>query len=123
MKRIIENKNQLREVRHDRVRATVQGTATKPRLSVYRGLRSTIAQLIDDTTGRTLCFANSNELKDVSVADKTAKVAAAFAVGTALAEKAKKLGITTAVFDRGGYQYHGRVAAVADGARAGGLQF
>lgn len=80
-------------------------------------------QLIDDNTGKTLAFAKSSDLKAPKVEGKTSKVAAAFAVGKVLAEKAKALGITKAVFDRGGYRYHGRVEAVAAGAREGGLQF
>lgn len=123
MKRLLTSKNEIREVRHERVRMQVKGTGVCPRLSVYRGLRSTIAQLIDDTTGRTLAYVNSNEIKNVKVEGKDGKVAAAYAVGQKLAEKAVALKITSVVFDRGGYQYHGRVEAVADGARAGGLQF
>lgn len=121
MKRNIISKNDLRQVRHERVRATVIGTAACPRLSVYRGLRSTIAQLVDDAAGRTLAYVNSNEIKNAAVDGKSAKVAVAFMVGKKIAEKAVALGIKTVVFDRGGYQYHGRVEAVADGARDGGL--
>ena len=123
MKRIITTKNDLRQVRHQRVRATLKGTAQKPRLSVYRALRSTIAQLIDDSNGKTLCYVSSSSLKAAKVEGKAAKVAAAHTVGTELAKKAVALGIKTVVFDRGGYQYQGRVEAVADGARAGGLIF
>lgn len=124
MKRLATvTKNNLRQVRHNRIRATLVGSAQAPRLSVFRGLRSVNAQLIDDSSGKTLVAVKSAEVKDVKVEGKTGKVAAAYAVGKALAEKAKAKGITTAVFDRGGYRYHGRVQAVADGAREGGLQF
>jgi len=124
MKRlIIKTKNALRSIRHDRVRMTLKGTAEKPRLSVFRGLKSITAQIIDDQAGKTLCFVKSTDMKKVSVEGKSAKVAAAYAVGKALAEQAVAKGITKVVFDRGGYEYHGRVAAVAEGARAGGLQF
>jgi large subunit ribosomal protein L18 len=124
MKRLATiTKNALRQIRHKRVRARLVGSATTPRLSVFRSLRSVTAQLIDDASGKTLVFVKSADLKDAKVEGKTAKVGAAYAVGQALAEKAKAKGITTVVFDRGGYRFHGRVAAVAEGARAGGLQF
>lgn len=123
MKRLsTKSNNDIRQVRHARVRSRLSGTAATPRMSVFRGLKSVTAQLIDDTAGKTLCFVKSDSLKKVKPAEgQTTKVAAAYAVGLALAEKAKVLGITKAVFDRGGYSYHGRVAAVAEGARAGGL--
>ncbi len=126
MKRLTTTtKNALRQIRHRRVRKSVMGTPKRPRLSVFRGLRSTIAQLVDDSTGKTLCYVKSVALKSAKakVEGKTTKVAAAHAVGFSLAEKAKGLGITQAVFDRGGYKYHGRIQAVAEGARAGGLEF
>lgn len=103
--------------RQRRVRAKVSGTAARPRLSVFRSLRSIYAQLIDDTTGTTLVSVDDRKLKGDN---KTAK---ATNVGLKLAELAKAKNITTVVFDRGGRQYHGRVKAVADGAREGGLQF
>ena len=124
MKRLAKvNKSNLRAVRHNRVRSRMIGTKETPRLSVFRSLRSMTAQLVDDTAGKTIAFAKSSDLKSVNVEGKTAKVAAAYAVGKALAEKAKGLGISKVVFDRGGYRYHGRVEAVAQGAREGGLQF
>lgn len=124
MKRTVkETKNSLRQVRHDRVRARLFGTKEAPRLSVFRSLRSMTVQLIDDSSGKTLAFVKSSDLKAPKVEGKTTKVGAAYAVGKALAEKAKALGITKAIFDRGGYRYHGRVEAVAAGAREGGLQF
>lgn len=123
MKRLaIKSKNDVRNVRHIRTRSHLSGTAVVPRLSVFRGLKAITAQLIDDAAGKTLCFVKSSTLGKVGkVEGKTTKVSAAYAAGLALAEKAKALGITKAVFDRGGYRYHGRVAAVAEGARAGGL--
>lgn len=119
MKRIFhKTKNALRQVRHKRIRAKISGTAQTPRLSVFRGLRSINAQLIDDVKGNTLCQVRSAEVK----AEK-GKISAAFAVGKLLAEKATAKKITKVVFDRGGYRYHGRVKALADGAREGGLKF
>lgn len=127
MKRLAtKSKNDVRQVRHARVRSHLSGTATVPRLSVFRALRTITVQLVDDTAGKTLCFVKSSDVKQAKTENKnapaqSAKVAVAYATGLALAEKAKTLGITKAVFDRGGYRYHGRVAAVAEGARAGGL--
>lgn len=124
MKRITNNNpNKIRQLRHSRVRARVAGTAAVPRLSVFRGLSSIVAQLIDDAKGNTLCQVRSQEITPVAVAGKSAKVALAYQVGEQLAVKARAQGITKTVFDRGGYRFHGRVAAVAEGARAGGLQF
>lgn len=124
MKRLVTTtKNALRQIRHRRVRQSVIGTKARPRLSVFRGLRSTVAQLVDDSTAQTLCYVKSSEVKGTKAAGKTTKVASAYAVGKLLAEKAKALGIKQVVFDRGGYKYHGRVQAVADGAREGGLEF
>lgn len=123
MKRFVTTtKNALRQVRHTRVRARLIGTATAPRLSVFRSLTGMTVQLVDDSAGKTLALVNTIDLKAAKVEGKTAKVAAAFAAGQEIAAKAKAKGITTVVFDRGGYRYHGRVAAVAEGARAGGLQ-
>ncbi len=100
------------------VRKKVSGTSERPRLSVYRSNRHIYAQLIDDTTGRTLTSASSAE-EDVK-SDKP--LAVGHEVGKLLAERAKKAGIQTAVFDRNGYKYHGRVRALAEGVREGGLQ-
>lgn len=104
-----------------RIRTKISGTATKPRLSVFRSNKDIYAQLIDDANGVTLVSANSRQ-KDIAAqgGNKTEK---ALSVGKVLAEKAKALGIETCVFDRGGYLYHGRVKAIADGAREGGLKF
>ncbi len=104
-----------------RIRKKVAGTTTKPRLSVFRSNAEIYAQLIDDTTGQTLAAASSRE-KDIT-AQTAPKVEKSKMVGAAIARKATELGITTCVFDRGGNLYHGRVKAVADGAREGGLQF
>jgi large subunit ribosomal protein L18 len=101
-----------------RVRARVRGTASAPRLSVKRSLKHLYAQVIDDTTGRTLAAVSDREIKEAGKPVVLAK-----AIGKLLAEKATKAGITNVVFDRGPYRYHGRVAALADGAREGGLQF
>ena len=121
-----KKKTMARTRRQHRVRATVLGTAARPRLSVYRSLGHITAQVIDDESGRTLAAAADTELgKDVvkDAGERTAKVAVAFALGMLIAEKAKKAGVTAVVFDRNGFAYHGRVAAVADGAREHGLKF
>ena len=110
-----------RRRRHHRVRTKVRGTAERPRLAVFRSTRHVYAQLIDDVGGRTLASASTME-KDTR-GGTTANVAAAKSVGQRLGERAKAAGITSAVFDRGGFRYHGRVAAVADGARESGLEF
>jgi large subunit ribosomal protein L18 len=109
----------LRARRHFRVRKRVTGTAERPRLVVNRSSRHVFAQIVDDTTGHTLASASTLEA-DIRAAgvDKTAK---AKQVGQLLAQRAIAAGIGPVVFDRGGYQYHGRVAAIADGAREGGL--
>ncbi|MBQ7227828.1 MAG: 50S ribosomal protein L18 [Clostridia bacterium] len=113
------NKNEIRQKRHRRVREYVNGTASRPRLSVYRSTTHIYAQLIDDEKQVTLC-SSSTVAKDLDVKGMT-KVEAAEAVGKNVAEKAKALGIEKAVFDRGGYLYIGRVKALAEGARSGGL--
>lgn len=107
--------------RHLRVRQKVTGTSARPRLVVYRSLKHTYAQLVDDVRGVTLVGV-SDLSKDVQP-DGDGKVGAARGVGKLIAERAKAQGITGVVFDRGGYPYHGRVQAVAEGARAGGLEF
>ncbi len=104
--------------RHRRVRVRVSGTAQRPRLSVYRSLHHVYAQLIDDETGRTVAAASTAQLKS---GKKDAEAAAA--VGKAIAEKAKAAGVSGAVFDRGGFLYHGRVKALADAAREAALEF
>ena len=104
-----------------RIRKNSIGTAQKPRLSVFRSNTEIYAQVIDDGSGKTLVAASSKD-KDV-VAQKVNKTEKSKLVGAALARKAKELGIENVIFDRSGYLYHGRVKAVADGAREGGLQF
>ncbi|MBS1751222.1 MAG: 50S ribosomal protein L18 [Bacteroidetes bacterium] len=102
------------------IRKKISGTAQKPRLSVFRSNADIYAQLIDDETGKTLAAASSRE-KDIK-AQKAPKVSISTLVGKSIAAKATSLGISNAVFDRGGYLYHGRIKAVAEGAREGGLQ-
>lgn len=124
----VKNPNKLKKIklerRHKRVRATICGTSEAPRISVRRSLKHVFVQLIDDESGKTLVQANDIELgAKVEAGDRKGKVAKSYAVGKLLAERASKIGIKRAVFDRGGRQYHGRVAAVADGARDGGLKF
>lgn len=123
MKRKNTSKNKLRQIRHNRLRHKIKGDASTPRLSVFRGLRNMTAQLIDDEKGQTLVHATSKEVKGKKAADLSGKVGEAFLLGELLAEKAVKKGIKKAVFDRGGYYYHGRVKALADGARSKGLEF
>lgn len=109
--------------RHRRVRARVIGTVARPRLNVFRSLRHMFAQIIDDTKGQTLVAASTLD-KDVRAVAPTAnKRAEAKAVGKLLAQRALAKGLKQVVFDRGGYQYHGRVQALAEGAREGGLEF
>ena len=111
---------QARIRRHKRVRKNVQGTAEQPRLVVFRSNRGIEAQLIDDVAGKTLAASSSLHLKKTFKGNKRDQAAE---VGKALAAAAKSAGVETAVFDRGGYLYHGRVKALADAAREGGLKF
>ena len=106
--------------RHRRERKAVRGSAARPRLAVFRSSRHISAQVIDDQTGSTLASASSQQ---VGVADAATGVAAATEVGRVVAERARTAGIDAVVFDRGGYRYHGRVAALADAAREAGLEF
>ncbi len=113
-----------RKRRHVRVRAKVNGTAQRPRLNVFRSSAHIYAQVIDDTVGRTLVSAS--DLEDAvreRAGDGATKTARAEAVGAVVAERAKEAGLTKVVFDRGGFLYHGRVRAVAESARASGLEF
>lgn len=107
---------ELRKRRHARVRATISGTAERPRLAVYRSNRFVSAQLIDDTVGKTIAAAHGREFPG-------AQSAQAASVGKAIAKAAKTKGITAIVFDRGGYRYGGQIKALADAAREGGLTF
>jgi large subunit ribosomal protein L18 len=110
----------IRKRIHKRIRRKLQGTPERPRLAVFRSVAHIYAQVIDDSKGRTLVAASS-----VEKAGKTAggNVAAAKTIGKAIAERAKEKGINRVVFDRGGYQYHGRIKALADAAREAGLEF
>ena len=114
-----------RRRRHLRIRNKVQGTAQRPRLVVYRSLKNIEGQLVDDDAGRTVLGMSTlaPDLKDFAAEGSNPRTEQAFAVGKLLGERAKAQGIETVVFDRGGYRYHGRVKAFADGAREGGLQF
>jgi len=114
-----------RRRRHLRVRNRVQGSADRPRLCVYRSLRNIEGQLVDDDAGKTLLGLSTlaPELKDFTAEGKNRRVEEAKAAGKLLGEKAKAQGITAVVFDRGGYKYHERVRAFAEGAREGGLEF
>ncbi|MDO4252480.1 MAG: 50S ribosomal protein L18 [Rothia sp. (in: high G+C Gram-positive bacteria)] len=115
----IKSKAAARARRHARVRKYISGTAQRPRLSVNRSSRHVFVQVIDDVAGKTLAYASTMEAElRAADMDKTAK---AKRVGELVAERAKAAGIEAVVFDRGGNKYHGRVAAVADGAREGGL--
>ena len=116
-----KQKRAARVRRHLRVRKKVRGTADRPRLAVFRSNRHISAQVIDDRTGRTLAAASTTEAALRSAA--TSNIEAATKVGSLLAERARSAGVTQVVFDRGGFQYHGRVAAVADAAREAGLEF
>ncbi len=138
------NSTKARQRRHLRVRKRLTGTTVRPRLSIFRSSKHIYAQIIDDTTGRTLVTASSLEAdlrkagtnaapptreegaeipQGIAGIEANRKVALARAIGLALAERAKAHNISQVVFDRGGYQYHGRVAALATGAREGGLDF
>src|SRR6516165_12297373 len=114
------SKNKKRGFSHDRIRKKLQGTAERPRLNVYRSLNHIYVQVIDDLNGETLVAASSAEGEGKKTGGN---VAAAKSVGKTIAERAKAKGISKVVFDRGGYIYHGRVKALADAAREGGLKF
>lgn len=117
------SRKKLRIRRHARVRRRIAGDPTRPRLSVFRSLHHIYVQVIDDTTGRTLAAASTRE-KDLSKGLPSSKsVGAAEKVGQTIAQRAKDRGITTVVFDRGGYKYHGKIKALADAARGAGLEF
>ncbi|MBA2577510.1 MAG: 50S ribosomal protein L18 [Euzebyaceae bacterium] len=117
----VSTKRVARERRHLRVRKRVRGTAERPRLAVYRSNSGIYAQLIDDRLGRTLAAASS--LDDGLTPEGDGKIGVASAVGKLVAERARQAGIEQAVFDRGGNRFHGRVKALADAARQGGLDF
>jgi large subunit ribosomal protein L18 len=114
------NKNESRLRRHKRVRGKISGTAERPRLNVFRSAQHMYAQLIDDDKGVTIAAASTTEK---SFTEFGGNVEAAKKIGLAIAQKGKAAGVSNVVFDRSGYLYHGRIAAVADGAREGGLVF
>ena len=114
------DKNAMRQKRHVRVRGKISGTPGRPRLNVYRSNANIYAQLIDDVNGTTLVSAST---LDMGFEGAAGNCGAAKRVGLALAQRAKEKGISAVVFDRSGYVYHGRVAALAEGAREGGLEF
>src|SRR5437868_13058439 len=117
MPMIPKTREQQRHRRHLRVRKKVAGTSERPRLVVFRSLKHITAQLVDDVAGRTLMTVSSTAIESGKKTEKSVQV------GKQLAAKAKDAGITKVVFDRAGYKYHGRVKAVADGAREAGLEF
>jgi large subunit ribosomal protein L18 len=119
----IKNRNAARIRRHRRVRKHISGTPERPRLSVYRSLTEIYAQIIDDEAGHTLAAASTIDGELRGKMKGLTKTEQARLVGEAIAERAKSKGITTVVFDRGGFRYMGRVKALAEGAREGGLKF
>lgn len=118
----MSNNQHARARRHTRVRKKIIGTPQRPRLAVFRSNRHMVAQVIDDLNGRTLAAASTHE-SDIRQAGVTGNKDAATRVGTLIAQRASAVGVSRVVFDRGGNQYHGRVAALADAAREGGLEF
>lgn len=118
-----QSRSKIRVKKHNRMRNKIQGTTERPRLAVFRSEKHIYAQIIDDMTGTTLVAASTVEKEIASALESTSNVAAAEAVGTAIAKKAAAKGIENVVFDRGGFLYHGRVKALADAAREAGLQF
>ncbi len=117
----MKNKFQKKCQRHKKIRAVISGTSNTPRLCVFRSNKHIYAQLIDDKKGTTILAVNDLELKNKKKKDNKKNIASE--VGEAIANKAKEKGIKKVVFDRGGYRYHGRVKALAEGARKGGLEF
>ena len=119
----VRTKEEIRQRLHERIRKKIRGTQARPRLAVHRSGAHIYAQVIDDDAGRTLCAASSRD-KDVRARHKSGgNVAAAKEVGGLVASRAKQKGIELVVFDRGGFQYHGRIKALADAAREAGLKF
>ena len=116
----VASRGAARRKRHDRIRLRVEGSASRPRLAVFRSNIHIYAQVIDDSKGVTIVAASSVEKSGIA---RGGNVAAAKAIGKSIAERAKEKGIKQVVFDRGGYQYHGRVKALADAAREAGLEF
>ena len=122
MSRITTNKGR-RKMRHKRVRRKIQGTATRPRLAVYRSLNHIYAQIVDDSEGMTMVSASSIEVGIRTNSKGKVKTSIATEVGVAIGQRAKDAGVSSVVFDRGGYKFHGRVKALAEAAREGGLIF
>jgi large subunit ribosomal protein L18 len=122
MSDIAQARRTSRLTRHRRVRKKIHGTAERPRLAVHRSNKHLVAQVIDDDAGRTLVAASTGE-SDQRADGSGATVAAATRIGTLVAERAKAAGIDKVVFDRGGFRYHGRIAALAEAARHAGLEF
>ncbi|MEF9988083.1 MAG: 50S ribosomal protein L18 [Christensenella sp.] len=118
-----KDRNVIRKKRHQRIRNKISGTAIRPRMNVYRSLSNIYVQFIDDVAGNTLCCASSVDAEIKGKCEKATKTEAAKIVGELAAQRAAKAGISEVVFDRGGYLYTGRVAEVAEGARAAGLKF
>lgn len=123
MSKQLEKKRLARLARHRRVRGKVDGTPERPRLNIFRSLTNIYAQVIDDHQGHTLVSASTIDKDVAGQVEGKSKAEAAKIVGLVIAQRAKDAGISKVVFDRGGYKYHGRVAALAEGARAGGLEF
>jgi large subunit ribosomal protein L18 len=121
--RRVKTREQRRERRHRRVRAKVHGTAERPRLVVHRSINHVEGQVVDDVAGRTLVGLSTLDAGLRGQSGEMNKTEASRAAGKVLAEKAREMGVTKVVFDRGGYVYHGRVKAFAEGAREGGLDF
>jgi len=124
MTAIKHDRRRARDRRHTRVRKRIDGTAARPRLTVFRSLRHIQAQVVDDATGHTVAAASTTEpalRKSLPAGGLT--VAIAGVLGTTIAERARSAGVESVVFDRGGYRYHGRVKALAEAARAAGLRF
>ena len=117
------DKQEIRLRIHKRIRRKLAGTTARPRLAIFRSVAHIYAQVIDDAQGETLVSASSLDGKEKGAKSTGGNVAAAKAIGKLVAERAKEKGIKSVVFDRGGYQYHGRVKALADAARAAGLEF
>jgi large subunit ribosomal protein L18 len=119
----MDEKVRLREKRHRRVRAKVSGTADRPRMNVFRSLKNTYVQLVDDASGHTVAAASTVEADYRKGKKAGGNIDAAKAVGALIAKRAKDAGVSKCVFDRGGWQYHGRIKQIAEAAREGGLEF
>ena len=118
-----KTREEQRKRRHNRIRAKIEGTAERPRLNVYRSLENIYAQVINDESGHTVASASTIDREVAKMVSDKNKTEAAQVVGKILAERAKAVGVSQVVFDRGGYRYHGRVKALADASREAGLEF